>query len=366
MANNATQGRWKRVALRVAGPARARKILADAVRRQTADAPAFSFPLDATAVKSLLIILPPDKLQVLHQFRNIFELSAFFSRAKITFLAESSTAPLADLIEGADVVGYPLESKKLFSAAFNELDSRFKNAFDACCLLTRTEDLPLLNCVGRTGARLRIGYESAGGPPFLNVRVNPSADRALTADWNCAMAEMLGAKKKGLQKWTIAKRTSLEIDHLLREHRIDLSTRPAGIDALLFRRMHGVAWAEACVGALLPYVNKCGYLYAEETRDPREIAWLGRFDLPVLANLSIPQTAALAARSGQIITGNSLLFGLAAHLSARAIGVFSDKEIAANCPAAPSVKGIVYEKSPGLETVERVVSAVRELTEINC
>jgi ADP-heptose:LPS heptosyltransferase len=361
MANEKAKGRWKRVALRLAGPTRARKILADAVRRQTADAPAFTFPLNAAAVKNILIILPPEKLQVLRQFRNIFELTAFFSRAQVTFLAEASCAPLAGLVESAEVVEYPLESKKLFSAVFSELNIRFKNAFDICCLLTRTEDLPLLNCAGRTGARLRIGYESAGGPPFLNVRVNPSADRTLASDWNCAMAEMLGAKKMKAWKWTIAKQTALEIDHLLKERHINPVALPVGIDALLFRRAYGAAWAEGCVNALLPYAKNNGYIYAEEAQDPQEIAWLERFNLPVLAGLSIPQTAALVARSGLVVTGNSLLFGLATLLGAREVGIFSSSEIAANCPIAPAVRGVAYEKSPGRETIEWIAGAMREL-----
>src|SRR5664279_1815912 len=126
MANERTTGRWKRAALRIAGPVRGRKFLADAVRKLTADVPAFSFPLKVAGVGKILIIPPSEKLQVLHQLRNIFELRALFNRAEITILAESATAPLAGLIEDVNLLEYPLASKKLFSAAFNGFNDQFK------------------------------------------------------------------------------------------------------------------------------------------------------------------------------------------------------------------------------------------------
>jgi ADP-heptose:LPS heptosyltransferase len=363
MANDSTTGRWKRAAFKLLGPARGRKVLSDAVRKLTEQVPAFSFPLDPARVGNVLIILPSEKLQVLHQLRNIIELVSFFKQAKITLLAETSSAPLAGLIEGITVIEYPFESKKLFSAAFNGFTGQFKGSFDICCLLTPDEDLVLLNCAGRTAAPVRIGYTGAGGPPFLNVHVNPSLERVLASDWNCAMAEMLGAKKILNAKWAIAKQTAREIDHLLKEHHIDALARPTGVDALFFRQSYG-AWADDCLAALLPVIKNNCYLYAEETHNQSELTWLAHFDLPVLANLSIPQSAALAARSGLIITGNTLLFGLAALLAVRVIGVFKNNELAANCPQSPEAKGIAYEQSPGKETIEKMAAAMTELLRI--
>jgi ADP-heptose:LPS heptosyltransferase len=361
MANDKTTGRWKRAVYRLIGPVRSRKILADAVRKLTAEVPAFSFPLNAAGVRNVLIILPSEKLQVLHQLRNIFGLAAFFNQAKITLLAETASVPLAGLIEGVNVVEYPIGSKKLFSAAFNGFHEQFNGTFDICCLLTRHEDLVLLNCAGRTAASVRIGYAGGGGTPFLNVHVNPSVERALASDWNCAMAEMLGAKKIKNSKWTIAKQMAPEIDHLFKGCPVAMQASPIGVDALFFRRTFGAAWAGECVGALLPFIENRGYLYAEETSDKTERTWLERFNLPVLANLSIPQIAALAARSGLIVTGNTFLFGLATHLAARVVGVFKSNELAANCPQLPGTMGLVIERSPNRETIEKIVAAIPEL-----
>jgi ADP-heptose:LPS heptosyltransferase len=361
MANDKKTGRWKRAAFRLLGPARGRKILANAVRKQTAGLPAFSFPLDVATIKNVLVVLPPGKLQVLHQLGNIFELISFFKQATLTLLAETTCAPLAGLLAGVTIVEYPLDSKKLFSADFNDFNIRFSGMFDVCCLLTPTEDLPLLYCAGRTAAPVRIGYAGAGGEPFLNLHVNPLPSRVLASDWNSALAEVLGAKKLRAMKWLIAKETVAEIDHLLKEYHFDAKARPVGVDALFFRRAFGVVWADSCMDALAPLINNHGYLFAEATSDQAEITWLGRFNLPVVANLSIPQTAALAARSGLIVTGNSLLFGLAALLSAPAVGVFGKKERDENCPPLPTVKGITYEKKPDAGTIEEIKRAMGEL-----
>src|SRR5665811_197511 len=72
-------------------------------------------------------------------------------------LVETASVPLAGLIDGVHIAEYPLESKKLFSATFNGFHEQFNGVFDLCCLLTRTEDLVLLNCAGRTAAPVRIG-----------------------------------------------------------------------------------------------------------------------------------------------------------------------------------------------------------------
>jgi len=178
------------------------------------------------------------------------------------------------------------------------------------------------------------------------------------------MAEMLGAKKIQNTKWVIAKETASEIDHLLKENHIDAQARPIGVDALLFRRMHGAAWTNDCLNQLLPSIKNRAFIYAEATQNQSEITWLDRFDLPVIANLSIPQIAGLAARSGLIITGNSLLFGLATHLAAKAIGVFKNSELAANCPKLPATRGVVYEQSPNAETIEKIAAAMTELMSV--
>ena len=63
MANDKNTGFWKRLAFTLLGPASGREVLAAVVRKQTAHLPMFSFPLDAAAVRRVLVILPPEQLR---------------------------------------------------------------------------------------------------------------------------------------------------------------------------------------------------------------------------------------------------------------------------------------------------------------
>jgi ADP-heptose:LPS heptosyltransferase len=361
MADSKHTGRWKRFAFALLGRSRGRKILADIVRKQTAQRPLFSFPLDAAAVKSVVIILPPDRLQVLHQLKNVAALKSFFHNAEVTLVSEAGAAPLARLLHGVHVVEYPIEEKRLFSAAFAGFTRQFSGAVEVCCLLTRTEDLPLLYLAGRTGAMVRAGYQGAGIFPFINLHVNPSADRRYAADWNLALAEMLGAKKVRDISWAVTKQTEAEIDHLLREVRCAGPSRLAGIDALFLYRALGAGRAAECIRTIEPVVKERLYLYAEKTGDAAEMQWLLQFNLPLIYNISVPQVAALLSRSDLVVTGNTLLFGLAVLLNMKAVGIFDKKEIDACCPGTPMVRGIVYQASPGNETVSGITKAVAEL-----
>jgi hypothetical protein len=354
-------GRWKRLGHSIIGASRSKALLANAVRKLTEDAPPFTFPLDPQTAKNVLIILPPQRLEVLHQLRNAREIATLFKSAKITLVAEESCADLAGLIGGAAVVTYPEDEKQLFSTTITRLTHELRGSADVCCLLARGEDLPLLYLTGMTGAALRVGYAGAGGQPFLNLHVKPSGGRVYQCDWNCAMAGMLGAKGNRKTSWTVAPQTFGEIDHLFRELHMKPAARLAGIDALFFYRTFGPEWTEGCIKAILPVVNNALYLFAEETHDEREIAWLSQEGQPLIQNLSVPQIAALAGRSALVVSGNTLLFGLATLLERPAVGVFDAASLAAFCPASPLVRGIACEQGADATTIGAIVSAAAEL-----
>ena len=354
-------GRWKRLGHSILGASRSKAMLANTVRKLTEEAPPFSFPVDPQPVKNVLIILPPQRLEVLHQLRNVREIATLFRNAKITLVTEESCAELAGLIEGAAVLTYPEEEKRLFSGTFTELTHELRESAELCCLLTRGEELPLLYLTGMTAASLRVGYAGAGGPPFINLHVKPSGERVYQSDWNCAMAEMLGARRGRKTTWTVAPQTFGEIDHLFRELHIKPAARLAGVDALFFYRAFGPEWAEGCIKAIQPIVNNALYLFAEATHDDKELAWLSQTGLPLIQNLSVPQTAALAGRSALLVTGNTLLFGLATLLEKPAVGVFNADSMAAFCPASPLVRGIACEGDADAKTISAIASAAAEL-----
>lgn len=363
MANDKNTGYWKRFAFAFLGPSNGRKFLAGIVRKQMAHLPPFSFPLDAAAMKRVLVILPPGQLAVVNQMKNVAALKAYFRNAEMTLLAEASCTQLAGLIEGVSIVEYRREEKRLFSASFSVFNRSFRDAAEVCCLLTSEEDLPLLYLAGRTAAPVRIGYAGAGEFPFINIHVNPSPERSYLADRNLAMADMLGAPKPPDTMWAVAKRTTAGIDHFFNENRIGILSRSAGIDALFFYRAFGARQAAEVIKVLLPVVNNAVYLYADEAPDAREMEWLSRFNLPFMHHLTIAQLGALLGRSGLVVTGNTVLFGLATLLQTKAVGVFNKKEFDVYCPNTPSagVRGVVFDKTFNAETVRGIVSAVAEL-----
>jgi ADP-heptose:LPS heptosyltransferase len=361
MAHNKHSGSWKRFAFTLLGRTNGRKLLARIVRKETAHLPPFSFPLDAASVKRLLLILPPEPLSVLRQLKNIVALKSFFRNAETTLLAEASCMELAGMVDGVSLIEYRHEEKRLFSASFSVFNRSFKGAADVCCLLTDREDLPLLYLAGRTAAPVRVGYAGAGLFPFINLHVNPSPERRYLTDRNLAMAETLGAGPAPADTWTVAGQTLAEVEHFFREHRIGAATRPVGVDAFYFYRAFGARQAGDIIRALLTVVHNEMYLYADETPDAQEMEWLSRFKLPIMHRLSITQLGALLGCSGPMVTGNTVLFGLAALLGTKTAGVFDKNEIKIFCPESPVVRGIVRKKTIDADAVKRIVAAVVEL-----
>lgn len=361
MGNNKNTGRLKRIALQLLGRRRARDFLASLIRRQTAGGvPLFSFPLDTGAITKVLVILPPSNLQVLHQLENIAALKAFFRNAEITLLCETLSVPLARMVEGTAITEYALKEKRLFSSTFSGFNRSFSGGVvEVCCLLTGSEDVPLLYLAGRTGAPVRAGYAGAGIFPFINLHVRPSPERTYLTDRNCAMAEALGAGTTKRGAWPVARQPRVEIDHFLKDNR---HPRSAGIDALFFHRVFGAEQAKGIIKAMVPFANNAFYLYADKIPDAAEIQWLSQFDLPCIRNITTAQIASLVSSSTLIVSGNTLLFGFAALLGKKAIGIFKKDELDTYCPKMPWVRSIVYDRESNAETVSEIIRAVAELS----
>jgi ADP-heptose:LPS heptosyltransferase len=358
MPQNKNSGSFKRFAFAVLGRKNGRELLARIVRKQTAHQPPLSFPIDAAAVKRVLMILPPEPLAVLHQLKNIAALKRFFRNAGMTLFAEASCIELAGIIEDVSITEYRREEKRLFSATLSVFYRSLKDTADVCCLLTEGEDLPLLYLAGRTAAPVRVGYSCSGGFPFINIHVNPSPERRYLTDRNLAMAEALGAENSREIALPVAVQTKAEIDYLVRGISRKSNARPVGIDAFCFFRAFGARRAEEIIKALLPFAKSAVYLYADETPDASEMDWLSRFNLPLMHHLTVTQLRALLAHSEVVVTGNTLLFGLAAVLGSKAVGVFHKHEIETYCPVTSTVRGIAFEKAPGAETIKEIAAAL--------
>jgi ADP-heptose:LPS heptosyltransferase len=362
MTQSRRSGSWKRLAFALIGRSNGRRLLTGIVRRQTAHLPPLSFPLESDAVKRVLLILPPEPLAVLHQLKNVAAMKSLFRNAETTLLAEASCVELAGIIEDVSIVEYRREEKRLFSASFSVFNRSLKESADVCCLLTGGDDLPLLYLAGRTAAPVRAGYAGVGEFPFINLHVNPSPERRYLTDRNLAMAETLGADKAREIVLPVATQAKAEIDYLVRGISRKGGSRPVGIDAFCFYRSFGARRSAEIIKAVLPVVKSAVFLYADETPDASEMEWLSRFNLPLMHHLTVSQLRALLSHSELVVTGNTVLFGLAAVLGSKAVGIFHKNEIAARCPAISTVRGIAFEKAPDAETVKGIAAAVAELS----
>jgi ADP-heptose:LPS heptosyltransferase len=361
MAHRRHFGSLKRFFFGLLGRSNGRKLLARIVLKQTAQLPPLSFPFDAAAAKRALLILPPEPLAVLHQLKNVVALKSLFRNAECTLLAESSCTEIAGIVEDVSIVEYRRREKQLFSASFSVFNRTLRGSADVCCLLTDREDLPLLYLAGRSAAPVRAGYTGAGEYPFINLHVRPLPGRRYLTDRNLAMAETLGAEKAGDIALPVVVQSKAEIDYLIRGISRKSGSRPIGIDAFCFFRTFGARRAAEIIRALLPVVKNAVYLYADETPDAPGMEWLARFNLPLMHHLTITQLRTLLSHSALVVTGNTLLFGLAAVFGLKTVGVFHKKEIERYCPGTGAVRGVAFEKTPDNETVVSIARAVAEL-----
>jgi ADP-heptose:LPS heptosyltransferase len=360
MARHKNTGLLKRLAFGMLGRKWGRILLSRIVLKHAGHLPPLSFPIDAAAVKRALMILPPEPIASLHQLKNIAALKALLRNAETKLLAEASCTEIAGMIEDVTIIEYRREEKRLFSSLFGVFNRSFRGTADVCFLLVNGDDLPLLYCCGRTAAPLRIGY--AGAYPFVNLHVNPSPERRYLTDRNFVMAETLGAEGGGEDVLPSTVQAKAEIDHLISGISRKSGSRPVGIDAFCFFRAFGARRAAEIIRALLPVVKNAAYLYADETPDASEMDWLSGFNLPLMHHLTVTQLRALLFRSEAVVTGNTLMFGLAAVLGSKAVGVFHKSELDTYCPVSGAVRGVAYEKIPDEVTVRGIKAALAGLS----
>ncbi len=355
-------GRWKRALFSLIGPSRSRNLLAGIVRKRVDKSGPFAFPIEGASFRRVLIIFPADPVQALCQLENAAALIKVFSDARVSLLAEPPVAPLAGMLGSGEIIEYRSAEKQLFSPGLASLIDRFKGEIDCCCLLTREEDLSLAYLAGMTGARLRAGYGGAADFPFINLRVNLDSGNRYLAGSNCTMAETFGAPPCSGRTWSFPAGASGEVDRLLREVRLDGSSRLFGIDVLPLYKLFGDRGAEECISALMTAAVGGVYFFCGEA-PPRPIAErLAALVAPVFSALTIPQTAELLRRTACIVSGKSLFFGLATMLGIKAVGIFTENELPLYCKPSSKVRGIHCSgKGRDEEAVTSLLAAVREL-----
>lgn len=346
-----SSGRLRRTFFSILGTARSKSLLSFLLHKKHI-VPLVSFPIQTNTVNEILLILPEEHLQVLHQLKNVISLISLFKQAAVTLLCERSVAPYIKMVPGLNVIEY--DAQDHFSSEFSSISQRFRGNIDICFLLDTQADLPMLYLAGSTAAPTRVGYAGAGDFPFLNLHIRPSPEKKYLPDRYCSMAATFGATP-GEIKWRVAKKTIEEIDHLIRELKIAPGVPLVGFDAIFFIKKFGISWTEKFL-VKIQELN-CGtiYFHVEDETPEKNLIWLCKQNVPSFADLSASRVAALVSKSEIIISGNTPLYALAGLLHRRAVGFFQDKEMATFCPQNTLLKGIAYSSTPDDDQIAQIL-----------
>lgn len=315
-----------------------------------------SFPINISHVKNIVIILPEDRLQSLYQLKNVISLVSTFKHAAITLLCEQSIASVVNMIPGLSIIEYDIEDRIGFGSSFLNLSRQFRGSADICFLLDHQPELAVLYFTGATHAPIRIGYHDSGEYPFLNLHVRPSVFKKYLPEWNCSIAQMFSNENENL-KWSVAKKTIEEVEHLMKESGMKREPRLAGIDIESLLTTLGETGTLKFISTILSLKTFKWYIYLSEGMTGA--SWIQQFNIPILSDLSVSRTAALVTMSELVVTGNTMLYGLATLLDTCAIGFFDDNEIERYCPQSRSLKGIVIKPGATDSMILECISVIK-------
>ena len=352
-----TSGRLRKTFFTLLGNDRSRSFLQFILQRKQKSAP-LSFPIDTSAIKEILLILPEQHLTVLHQLRNVISLMTQFKHAGITLLCERTVSAYIKMIPGLSIIEY--DAQEHYTPEFSTIAQQFRNKIDICFLLDENPALPILYLAGSTGAAVRVGYDGAGEYPFINLHVRPSPRRKFISDRYCAMAALFGARNSDL-KWRVAQKTIEEVDHLIKELKMSPDAPLIGFDALHFIRAFGIPWTETFLGRVQSLPLGTLYFIVDHNPHEEELVWLCKQNVPSFAELSASRLAALVSKSRLIISGNTPMFALAELLHRPAAGFFPAEEIGLNTPENGRQVGFPYSGIPESPVIDQFIQAIKSL-----
>ncbi len=352
-------GHARRVFFKLLGPSRSKALLSNILSRRYRRE-IFSFPINVASTKEVLVIIPERPIEILYQFKNILSIVSHFRGSSITVFCETSVSLYIKMIPNIKIIEYFSGEMTSFAAESKEYIAELKDNFDLCILLDRNPDISMLFLVGSINAPIRIGFDSAGEYPFLNLRTR-SASKKYIADKNCMIAELFGKQTESLQM-SVARKTLDEVDYLIKSSHLSINTGIAGIDILFFLKNFGERWSEDFINQLQQAYQGQIYFYISEKPKNGEVKWLKIQSVPSFSELTPSRVAALIFRSDFVISGNSILYGFASILNLPAIGFFRQEEFELYCPGTENLKGFIYKETPDENCISRVLNSVRSFS----
>ncbi|KMQ52146.1 hypothetical protein CHISP_0827 [Chitinispirillum alkaliphilum] len=348
--------RFKKYLLKTLGDDRSKKLLSRYFTN-IHKLPDISLPSDLENVKSLLIILPLDMMELTLQMKNLSMLMSRFGDCKTVFLCEENLAPFVSGFQNSETITFQPEEKDLFSPEWKKLYSEVSDLFDLCVMLEKNPDLSLLMLAAKTNAPIRVGYKKGNCSPFLNVCFNQNETEKTISERNCFLASTLGAKNKKAN-WSISKTTTEALKQVLKEHSLPVSSSSSliGIDLYFLSQNFEKGWVEDLIKEIKKIPDIHLYSFGGINSQAPLPSWARESGIKILPPLSVPRTTALIALSRTIITGKTTLFGMCSLLSATAIGIFEEEELRFYCKGTTSkLKGIGYCNSPDHSTIEKII-----------
>ncbi len=149
-------GRARRVFFNLMGASRSKAFLSYVFRKRFKQS-YFSFPVNVSSIKEILIIVPKQQLEILYQLKNLLSIASIFKNSAITVFCSETASSFVKMIPNVSIVEYHEEETNGFATQFISFLPQFKNRFDICILLDRIPDLSTLSLIGSTNAPIRAG-----------------------------------------------------------------------------------------------------------------------------------------------------------------------------------------------------------------
>lgn len=314
----------------------------------------FVFPMDASKVHNVLIVLPQDLRDALYQVTSVASLVASFPQAQPTLLCSDKVAPYFRFMVAANrIASYCPTDLEPLSKNHRQFGARLsKELFDLCVVLDKKIDDSLCYLVGRTEASVRIGCETAADAPYLNIRIRPNPLNRYEGSRNSALLAALGARAVQPVRWTVSPQTMQESDHLLRELRIDPKAQLVCVDGNWLHGHGSAKWVSEVMGKLendRTAVLDCNP--AELPRAPGASA--------TVPNLSAALQTALLSRAAMVLTGNSKIYPMAALAGTPSLGLFRKKDVDVWYKPAKNRLALTFETRPDEIPPDKIAELVR-------
>ncbi|MBD3319902.1 MAG: hypothetical protein GF350_02285 [Chitinivibrionales bacterium] len=304
------------------------------------------FPVNHLSVTRLCFILPTTPFDALFHIDSIFALISRFKKAENTVICDYRVAPYFSKLPNIGAV-WEFDGSEMYAGS-RELENLCsllgRESCALCFLLEKNPPLPLLVLAACTGAPIRAGFWSRQASPFVNVCVRPGEKATYIAEKNMLLARLFGAKHSQNNRWVVSKNSCEEVRYLLEEAGIKFSLSQVGIDATTIFYEFGEQWTERLLHTLVNEQHVPCYLYVPKNfSDERLLVWLKKKNIPIISNLSVPQTAALIEQSRIVVSGKSTLYQLANLLKKPSIGIFREAEKTLYCKPSSQSRGIAFD-----------------------